>query len=697
MKKHSLWLPLALFSSLMLLPVLGEEQQEQKNDEKTYIADEISVVTTRRAMALEDVPTSLSLVSEEEVFRSGTTVGDVLKDVPGVQVSSTGSGFKQISVRGESNSRVLILVDGQRITENKGMNGAPLLISTSDIEHIEVLKGGGSVLHGSEAVAGVVNIITKKPSDENVSLELGTRYDGVSNGYESSAAVSGTIDSFNYRLGYSKLEQNEYDTGDGQLDHTGYENENITLSLGWEKENYSIGLKIDHFEGSSEVNTSGVPGEKNTMLMKLPRWDRDKVAVFYEWRDLNEYFVKLRVDGYYQKTDKHFLQEMPMGRVGTVWSNRVNEERTLGLSVQADFSLGNHYVIVGGDYYYSVLDSHERGGDPAFIPMVGATIQEFDQSYDALSEHVSLFIQDEWTFAENWSAIYGFRGTYFRNELKDAKNRLTGETVDDREEGSTDDFFGAFSFGLMNKSFEDWVIRANVSQGFRSPNLNELYVGSSMMGQINYPNKDLDVETSITYDFGVRYYKNSWTFDWSVFYSESEDYITTETTTATSSLGAGEVWYVNIDKAKAWGTEVSLSYDYAINDNFSLTPYTDLTYLRRKYTTEETSTYNSGNPTLFGRTGLRSAWREKNKAIWGNLNVRYSTDSKDQDGSEDAGWATCNFSCGIDWYANSEVQYFRKISLSAGIDNIFDVAYYLPQSSLMQPGRNIWIAIKAIF
>ncbi|MEF2788616.1 MAG: TonB-dependent receptor plug domain-containing protein, partial [Parasutterella excrementihominis] len=113
---------------------------------------------------LLEVPMAVTVVTNQEIQESAArNVGELLEDIPGVMVNNAGSqGLKRVSIRGEDTFRTLTLIDGQKISEQKSMSGASILIDPNSIERIEVIKGPASVLYGSDALGGVVNIITKK-------------------------------------------------------------------------------------------------------------------------------------------------------------------------------------------------------------------------------------------------------------------------------------------------------------------------------------------------------------------------------------------------------------------------------------------------------------------------------------------------------------------------------------------------------
>ena len=128
------------------------------------VTEDVKVTATRVEKELMDVNMSVSVLTAEDIRRSSArSVGELLEMIPGVRVNNDGGqGIKRVSIRGNDTFQTLVMIDGQKISEQKSMSGSPFLIDPSQIERIEVIKGPASVLYGSEAIGGAVNIITKK-------------------------------------------------------------------------------------------------------------------------------------------------------------------------------------------------------------------------------------------------------------------------------------------------------------------------------------------------------------------------------------------------------------------------------------------------------------------------------------------------------------------------------------------------------
>ena len=191
MKRLSLFYGIICLSFFCLSAMAADKESVQG----ALSLDEIVVTGTKSEHTLENVPVTTYLVTREEIEKSNArTAGDVLKWVPGVYVKANGFARQSVNINGLPNEYTLVLVDGIRQT-GRHANAVDLAnIASEMIEKIEVIKGPSAVLYGSDAVAGVVNIITKKVPEK---------------GYASGRASYGTGDTvdtqFNFGENLGKL------------------------------------------------------------------------------------------------------------------------------------------------------------------------------------------------------------------------------------------------------------------------------------------------------------------------------------------------------------------------------------------------------------------------------------------------------------------------------------------------------------
>ena len=152
--------------SISVLNVASAEEMQ------TFEMDEFVVTASRVATSKVDTPANISVISAEDIAdKNYSNVQEVLADTEGVNILGGGSkgsinGEDQIMINGDT--RVLVLVDGRRMNVGStGKTSANWLPPANAIERVEVLKGGGSALYGSDAVGGVINIITKTRYRQN--------------------------------------------------------------------------------------------------------------------------------------------------------------------------------------------------------------------------------------------------------------------------------------------------------------------------------------------------------------------------------------------------------------------------------------------------------------------------------------------------------------------------------------------------
>ncbi len=206
---------LALTALIPTVPAYAQETEDI----------EIIVTALGAEQAATETGATISVITAEELQRRQTvSVADILESLPGVQTNRSGNvgGQTSVRIRGAEGDQTLVLIDGVRVndpsTPDGGFDFGNLLAGS--IERIEVLRGANSVAWGSQALGGVVNIITRRPSEDwtgNLSLEGGSF--GTASG---SAAVSGTLGPLGLSLGAGHYRTDGISAFSGGSERDGY-------------------------------------------------------------------------------------------------------------------------------------------------------------------------------------------------------------------------------------------------------------------------------------------------------------------------------------------------------------------------------------------------------------------------------------------------------------------------------------------
>ena len=215
----------------------AQEAVEDALDETVVTQPEVVVSASRVPVATEEVGSAVTVITAEELEqRQVRIVSDVLRDVPGVAVSRTGptGAFTQVRIRGAEGNQTLVIIDGIEVNNPAGgseFDFANLL--NSDLARIEVLRGPQSALYGSDAIGGVVNVVSERPEDgfsflgrgEGGSFNTGSGLMNAGYGGENFYG-SATIDHFTTG-GVSVAEERN-----GNTEEDGYENTTMRLKGG---------------------------------------------------------------------------------------------------------------------------------------------------------------------------------------------------------------------------------------------------------------------------------------------------------------------------------------------------------------------------------------------------------------------------------------------------------------------------------
>ena len=481
----------------------------QVSADEIITADTIVVSANRDRQSIIDANESISVVSQDEVLLQGAdTVADALQDAPSVLLVNDGTpGLKRVSIRGESAYRTLVMIDGQRITDQKTKSGAPLLINPFFIDQIEVVKGPAAVLYGSDAMGGAVNVITKKPSEDKINTQLGLLYNGSDNAFSEYLNLSGTIEDFSYALGLVNTDaQDLYIADREKIDNTSYRNQGINAYLAWQAtDDLKLEYKSEYFDVDAHTASStDIPGYAE-FKAHIPKWRRVKHSLGFELTEINDYVSSLKASVFMQQNDKDFNSSVT--RKGPFVSV-LNEEDSYGANLQAQFSLGKYFSLIAGyDGERSELKS--------------------DSSVGIGTQDISLHDRD---FSQTTHGLYALLSTKF-NEKLTLNTAIRYNRVD--TDAGTSSFNGVklpwfadkvnekavLSAGLVYKPLENASWRLNWSQGYRVPNIQEMYL-YTFTGELQVGNPNLKPETSDNYEIGFKYEGDLVTSDFAVFYSE---------------------------------------------------------------------------------------------------------------------------------------------------------------------------------
>jgi hemoglobin/transferrin/lactoferrin receptor protein len=676
----------------------------------------------RRETELRFAPASVTVVTQKEIeHRGGSSIAELLRDVPGVQVDeSSFPGLKRIRIRGEDARRSLILIDGQEITDHTTY-GPPMLIDPALVERIEVVRGPQSVLYGSRAIGGVVNIITKKPVLRPFGVEVGGGYDSSTRGYFGNGLASGTVGNFNYRLFYGRTEDYTRITPSGALPNTYYGTSNFDARVGYNDGKHSLSLGYDRFGLSSQSSTPpGTIGETfSKFQLDMPQRDREKYAVFYEGKNLLPWMSRLSANAYHQTIARQFTQDVAYSIVQQVGPPKItrsvdfrhedsDELATNGFNLQADLTpLPNNVLVVGLQYLKDNLDRDATRVGPATVKVGAAPpiITPYDVYWGqkASVTSTSLYAQNTWSFAPGWQAVGGVRQIWTRNALEESI--VTG-AVDPLRPNSRESESPIGSASLLWTPIEPLTLRVGWGQGYIAPTLLQLHTGTLFgSGATIRPNPNLVPETSNGYEFGARWNDGKFRLDGTLFYSVAQDYLTTAVCSAVpqaTCLTAMETTYTNINAAKSRGAE--LTAGYKIVPAYEV--YGSMTAIRREFIYETFTTQLSGVPAWSGRVGLRyEAQTSSGIDWWWDAYMRGATSTLREEPGRVAGttaitaigdWATYNLEFGGTWKPKVPTG-FTQHALSVTISNIGNVSYRSSLEELEQAGRAIRFNLRSTF
>lgn len=537
-----------LMSAIILGCVtIGGNTVFAENSTEEFTLDPMVITATRSEKRDVDVPASTTILSTQDLKNTGAQNLQVaLGRVPGLiyKTFAPGGGAmgtmaNEIAIRGVSNG-TLVMLNGTPMN----LRGKYFLdaIPVESVERVEIVKGGGSVLYGSEAMGGVINIITKKEFSNSVSVGYGNY---------GQQKYSATVGAGDLNIGYTLEKWGDVDTisrshdkGDKHTDMTGSEKRNLFLNY---KLNDNLNFLYNYYETNVRYDTwfddayKSVP--KGGALQQNREYVTKQNLVQLNYNDGsikgNLYYNqnKLMADGFTNyKTNGSYS--------GTVYDTD-EKNRTYGADLQKEWKLNSKaQLILGGSYQNEFYDNY---GTQLTDRHIYSVYGQYDHKFDEKNEFI-FGARETWTTA-------GYRDQNYDNFS------MSGQ--------------------YLYKLTENDSIYASVQQSFIMPTFSQMYGASEQA----ISNPDLKPQKGTNYEIGYKKVTDTHSWKAAIYHIDITDNIT-----ATWETDKSEYQYTNED-FKNTGVELScditgsngFSYNWGVNYMDPKVKGTKKPYWDRKY------------------------------------------------------------------------------------------------------------------
>ena len=660
---------------------------EKENNETKL--DGVVVSASGFSQQIKEAPASISVISGDELTKdSFTSLHSIAQKVPGVNVVGSEDGAASgISIRGMEKSQTLVLIDGKRVNSSsanpKGGAGdmnSNFIPPAEAIERIEVIRGPMSSLYGSDAVGGVINIITKKDFSKfsgNVGISTTINaHKGIGDGRQGDFYLNLPLYKEFLALqlwGYKKLRDEDSYVGGYQKSDKRNLSAKLWITPDEHNKFFILGSSEKHDYSRTVGKTATI---KTNKVLNAYDYEKKSYGVGYlgEFDSLNA-----DISYIYDQTQRTSLFDSLIPAKAK--NHNFNSKFTT--------FLGAHSLTFGYDF------SKQNVGTTFIVSNASRNGLKDPKTY-SMSEHAG-FIEDEWQILdEKLFLTLGSRLTH---------NEFFGNHLSPR----------AY---LVYNATDTLSLKGGVATGYKTPDVNQISpeVGTIQGGWriVDFGNKDLKPEKSTTYEVGA-YYDNQADFRGSVtlFRNEFKDKILDTDGSNVNKISAfgtctnaphvncpGWGTYFNIEGATVWGVELSGDYDILSNLNLS----SNYTYNKSKIKTGNPTINTPNGPMKFSETNLarldgKSLTATPEHTLHATLtykpvksvktffganyeskltSVNFGAGNRVRENTKDL----LTFDTGVSWDAN------KHLTLSLNAYNIFDKVRY--DEALADDGNYYW-------
>ena len=524
-----------------------------------YELEDTVVTAERRPTKKMETPANTTVITAREIEDNHyQSVDEAIGHVNGVSIVRMGGGLRSY-VRINGDDRVVIMIDGQKLNDDQGSASGRfsadlnMISSMDNIQRIEIVKGGSSALYGSDAVGGVINIITKNAVKNETKVDINT---GSWGSHNYTLSTQGKENDFSWFItgGLQKRGHFDYkfDGNSPTMENSDYNNNSFSMKL---KNRFSdansLVVSYNHKSVDSGLYdcfgaTSSLPSRYGNRLQE----NFNNYAVTWNYNEDKDVPAYIRF--FYNEKTINMGGQDPI--TYAVMQHAPMYNRVMGIDTQRGWKLSNKHALVTGSEWHQSNSSNSLSGYE-----------------DRKLTNISLFVQDTWKFADKWTLVPGMRmdnhsafGTHWSPKV--AINYLADA---------------------------DTQVYASWGRVFKAPTADDLYYNAGGM----YGNPDLQAETGYTATIGMNHNFNEKTsVGISFFQSRLNDAIAWLNIPGTWDYRA-----TNLEEEKRQGMELSFKQELSPMWSYDI----GYSYIRREATKKANGIAMGVDPSNLQPNGYR--------------------------------------------------------------------------------------------
>ncbi len=696
-------------------------EEEAREDTVVFAVDEITVTATRSPREVFTAPAPVLVMDQTLIARKmPNSTSDLFRSQPGLDVNGVGVNQTRPTIRGQRGQRILLLADGLRLNNSRRQQDfgeIPALVDVTSIQRVEVVRGPSSVLYGTDAIGGVVNMITRTPVQDGVHGSVGYRYGSVETQHRGIGRFFGRFGNLDLQAGFSMRDAGSYEAPSGTFGDielvddtpvfdTGVQDRSLDFRLGYQlSRRNAVWGKLESYTASDAgfgfVDPLAYAPDQAEVRIRYPNQDFIKGTVGYGVTDMG-WAVADRLDfvSYLQRNERgltmdiatSFGPDAPPGAGMELSSNNFTDLSTFGFRLEAK-KLAHPSILV--TYGVDMFRDDSQNTDRSVMNIHGFGPPMVDSSAtpsvpNAVYRSIGAFAQGEFQVLRRGTLILGGRVQDIRAETRPTAN-FEGDltTKEDRT-----------AVGALNAIYEvvdGLSLVGSVGSAFRAPNIIEwFFEGPTPEGSgYQLSNPDLVAETSLNVDLGARFRSRWLAAEAFVFRNTIYDGIRIAPT-GEEVNGIPAYHNVNVDELLYRGVELSATA--FLPSGFSLDG--SYTYL------DSEDVHEPNNPVgeTFA-TKITGAFRydHPTNLFWAEYGVRHNGDQKDVDlGTSPIGAVLPAFTVhdvrgGIRLsQSGSGIEHHVGVTLANLTNELYaefaNASFFRPEAK-----RNLWLSYQLVF